>query len=312
MFLKGSYKLKVLVTGGAGFIGSHIVEQLLGQSIDVVAVDNLATGKLENLPVACKLYRVDIASGDVDDVFRIERPTHVIHQAAQVNVSTSLKNPILDAETNILGTIRVFQAARHYGASKIIFSSSAAVYGEPEYLGIDEQHRVNPLSPYGISKYSAELYLRNLGTAEIPFTILRYANVYGGRQDSAAEGGVVSIFSSKLRTLQSPYIYGDGTQTRDFVYVKDVAAANLAALTRGDNEVVNISTNIPTSVTQLFAEMSSILRVSVEPTYQPPRTGDIVHSYLTNAKAKALLHWEPKFDLASGLEAFLCNSATTH
>lgn len=293
--------MKILVTGGAGFIGSHIVDLLVESDFEVVVVDNLSSGKTQNVNSHAKFYLVDIRSRELGDIFRIENPTHVIHQAAQVNVRRSFQDPFFDVKSNVLGTMNVLQNSIQFGVQKLVYASSAAVYGEPEYLGIDEEHKISPISPYGISKYSAELYMK-VNSSQLGWTILRYANVYGCRQDADNEGGVVSIFASRLLRSESPFIYGNGTQTRDFVHVKDVAAANIQALTRGKNETINIGTSVPTSINQLLDTMEAIFGFEGERVYEFARKGDIHHSYLSNQKAKGILDWEPKYNLASGLQ----------
>jgi UDP-glucose 4-epimerase len=294
--------MKVLVTGGAGFIASHIVDQLVEREVEVVVMDNLSTSSRQQVNERAIFYLSDITEPTMEEVFSLERPDVVIHHAAQIQVQQSLRNPFFDAEVNILGTIRLLECCRKYGVKKIVYASSAAVYGNPVYLGIDESHPIAPLSFYGLSKYTPESYIRIYANLyDINYTILRYANVYGIRQDPKGEGGVVSIFVDKLLRGESPVIFGDGEQTRDFIYVEDVAAANVCALTKGDREILNISTNHPTSLHQLLHTMNHILGTNILPIYQAERPGDIKHSYLQNEKAKRVLVWEPKYDLEKGL-----------
>lgn len=295
--------MKVLVTGGAGFIGSHVVDKLIGHGFEVCIVDNLSSGRQENINPLAKLYVSDIIEKKrLSEIFDIEHPDFVVHHAAQIDVQASLRDPVMDAENNIIGTLSLVKCCASYGVKKIIYASSAAVYGNPVYLGLDEEHPVKPISFYGISKHTPEHYLQVFAhLSQVRYTILRYANVYGPRQDPKGEGGVAAIFADKLLSKQSPVIYGDGEQTRDFVYVKDVAAANLAALKLGDNEVFNISCNSQTSVNQLFEMCRDILQSSAKPIYKAPRPGDIVHSYMDNSKAKTRLGWSPEYSLYQGL-----------
>ncbi|MCG8500246.1 MAG: NAD-dependent epimerase/dehydratase family protein [Firmicutes bacterium] len=294
--------MKILVTGGAGFIGSHVVDKLLAKGNEVAVVDNLYTGKLDNINPRAKFYKMDILSGAVSDVFDDFRPQIVIHSAAQIDIAQSLKDPFFDAAININGTIRILEACRQSGVQKIIYSSSAAVYGDPKYLPVDEQHPAHPLSYYGISKYAPEHYIRVCGKRYgILYTILRYANVYGVRQDPKGEGGVISIFLNKMMNGEQPTIFGDGAQTRDFVYIEDVARANIAAVTSGNNKTINISTNRPTSVATLFELMKRRMKSGLVPVYGDEREGDIKHSCLDNKKAKKYLNWEPRYELSEGL-----------
>ncbi|MDK2814139.1 MAG: UDP-glucose 4-epimerase [Thermoanaerobacter sp.] len=237
------------------------------------------------------------------EILKKEKPDYVIHQAAQINVQKSIDNPVFDAKVNILGTVNLLECCRKSGVKKIVYASSAAVYGNPEYLPIDEEHRINPISYYGISKHTAEHYFEVYRQLYgLKYTILRYANVYGIRQDPKGEGGVISIFIDKMLKRERPIIFGDGNQTRDFVYVKDVAKANLLALEKGDNEVVNISTGKPTSINELVEIMKKIMNTSSEPIYTEPQKGDIVHSYLDNKKALDVLGWRPEYSLEEGLK----------
>jgi UDP-glucose 4-epimerase len=298
--------MKVLVTGGAGFIGSHIVDQALEAGYEVCIVDNLSTGKREQVNPQASFYEMDIESPDIERVFQEENPDFVIHQAAQSSVPVSVHNPVRDAEINIVGTINLLEAARKHDVRKVIYASSAAVYGEPQYMGIDEIHPKQPLSPYGISKYVPEFYLNAYyHLYGLKYTAFRSANVYGERQDPKGEGGVVSIFVDRALAGEGLTVFGDGRQTRDFVYVKDVARANIMALTSGDNEIFNISTNEETSINQLIALMNNALGTELKVKYDAPREGDILHSYLENTNATEKLGWTPRYSLQQGLEKTL-------
>jgi UDP-glucose 4-epimerase len=299
--------MKVLVTGGAGFIGSHIVDHLISNNYEAIVVDNLSTGKEENINSSAVFYKVDITNyQSLNKVFSVVKPDYVIHHAAQISVQNSIINPSFDADINIVGTINLLSCCVEFGTKKIIYASSAAVYGNPVYLGIDEEHSVQPLSFYGISKQIAEHYIKAFSELyNLKYTILRYANVYGIRQDPKGEGGVVSIFVDKLLNNEQPTIFGDGKQTRDFIYVEDIALANLAAIYSGDGEIINISMNQPTSLIELLKMMNEICSTSIKAVYMEARQGDIRESYLNNTKAKQILSWEPIYSLYEGLRLTL-------
>ncbi|WP_100404813.1 NAD-dependent epimerase/dehydratase family protein [Bacillus solitudinis] len=298
--------MKVLVTGGAGFIGSHIVDLLIDKGFKVVVVDNLSSGNKAYISENATFYEVDICSEKIEEIFRTEKPTHVIHQAAQVDVSSSVVDPVFDAENNILGTVRLLVCSQKYDIQKFIYASSCAVYGETDNSSIIESHPFQPISYYGLSKGTPEIYIKLFHNLYgIPYTILRYANVYGPRQTPKGEGGVVSIFINKLLNNESPTIFGDGEQKRDFVYVKDVATANMLALAHGENEVLNIGCNEQTSINQLYQMIASMLSNPNPPLYGSKRKGDIAHSRLDFAKAKNLLSWNPVFNLKQGLKETL-------
>ena len=295
--------MKVLVTGGAGFIGSHIVDHLIKNKHEAVVVDNLSTGKEENINSSSVFYRVDITDyKSLEKVFRREKPDYVMHHAAQINIQNSIINPSFDADTNIIGTINLLRCCVKFETKKIIYASSAAVYGDPIYLGVDEEHPVQPLSFYGISKQTPEHYIKVFSELyDLNYTILRYSNAYGIRQDPKGEGGVVSIFVDKLLNKEQPVIFGDGLQTRDFVYVEDIALANLAAIHSGDGEIINISINQPTSLIELLKMMNEICGTNLMPIYTEAKQGDIKTSYLDNGKARQILSWEPLYSLHEGL-----------
>lgn len=298
--------MKVLITGGAGFIGSHIADSLIEKGQKVVIVDNLSTGSTENINPKAQFYKVDITQEEIYKVFEGEKPEYVIHHAAQINVQNSLLNPFLDAEINILGTINVLESCRRYGVKKVIYASSAAVYGVPEYLGIDEYHRVQPISFYGISKHTPEHYIELYNNLYgLNYTILRYANVFGERQVSSGEGGVVAIFFDKLLKNENVIIFGDGTATRDYIYVKDVVRANLHAIEKGTNEVINIGTGIGTTVNELFEITKNLSGTNITPIYGKPRDGDIKDSLFDVRKANVVLGWEPQYTLTEGLKCMM-------
>lgn len=296
--------MKILVTGGAGFIASHIVDKLISFGHKIVIIDNLSTGKSENINKQAIFYFSDI--NDIDRlkvIFKVEKPEVVIHHAAQISVQTSIKYPVLDENTNIQGTISLLECCKEFKVRKIIYSSSAAVYGEPQYLPLDENHPIQPMSFYGISKYTPEIYIKMYSALYgIKYTIFRYSNVYGIRQDAKGEGGVVSIFIDKLLHDEPVIIYGDGEQSRDFVYVKDIAEANSLALIKSDNCTLNLSSNQCISINNLFIKINNIFDKKVSPIYEEKRDGDIRHSYMKNDEAKKILGWSPKYILEQGLK----------
>lgn len=294
--------MKILVTGGAGFIGSHIVDLLVARGDQVVIVDNLVSGREENVNPNAIFYRLDLTNPAILDVFEKERPQVVIHQAAQIQVDTSVKDPLFDANTNIMGTIRLLEACRKTGVEKVVYASSAAVYGNPVYLPLDENHPVRPLSGYGVSKYTVEHYLDVYAHLyQLSYTVLRYANVYGIRQDPRGEGGVISIFMDKVLREETLTIFGDGEQTRDYIYVKDVARANLAAIERGEGEVLNIGTGMRVSLNEVVQYFDEIVGFKSQVVYGDERPGDIKHSFYDISKARQVLNWEPKVTLKEGL-----------
>lgn len=300
------HKRKVLVTGGAGFIGSHVVDKLVKQGYSVVVVDNLSTGTCLNLNPYVKFHLTDIGGTTLAKVFALEQPEFVIHLAAQVSVQCSLKAPIQDARTNVLGTISVLECCREYGVKKVVYASSAAIYGDPDYLGVDEQHSMKAISFYGITKYVPELYLRAYKALYgLNYVVLRYANVYGPRQDAMGEGGVIAMFTRQMSLGQAPSIYGDGEQSRDFIYVDDVAEATVRALDFGNGDIINVSTGSQTTINELFSCLNKLGAFDYEPVYRPERLGDIRHSFLTNDAARRTLHWSPRYSLEQGLRETL-------
>ena len=294
--------MKVLVTGGAGFIGSHVVDLLAQSGYEPLVVDNLQSGNRDVVPPQVRFYHVDVTSPQIETVFEKEKPEVVIHLAAQVDVARSLKDPVEDAQQNILGTIRLLTCCQRFNVKKFIFSSSCAVYGEQEDQSIKETLPVQTKSFYGISKYTSELYIQTFNNIyQIPYTILRYANVYGPRQTPKGEGGVVSIFLKKVLKEEAPFIFGDGEQTRDFVYVKDVALANVLAIENGTNEIFNIGCNSKISINELYQMIASFSTKKIPPIFMTGRKGDIRFSRLDNSKAINLLNWKPTFNLNTGL-----------
>lgn len=296
--------MKVLVTGGAGFIGSHVVEKLIAENCHVVVLDNLSTGLREHIPAGVAFVEMDIRSGDLLALFEQEKFDAVIHLAAQTMVPVSLDKPDFDCDVNVLGTVNVLEACRKTGVKRIAFASSAAVYGDAGSVPIVETEQTAPASFYGLSKLVVEKYLQLYHQVfGLEYVALRYANVFGERQGDGGEGGVISIFTRKVSKGEALTVFGDGGQTRDFIYVGDVAAANYQALvTENVNRIYNISTQQETSVNDLINTLENIHGAAIEKVYTAPREGDIYRSALSNQDATTLLGWQPKMGLYEGLE----------
>jgi UDP-glucose 4-epimerase len=292
--------VRAVVTGGAGFIGSHVVDALLARGDEVHIVDSFATGRRENVNPAAELHELDIRE-PLRPLFDQVRPEVVTHLAAQADVGTSVEQPELDAEVNVLGTLSVLEAARPHGAQVIFSSTGGAIYGECERPAREDDPR-GPVSPYGTSKLAAEEYLatwnRLYGTRHVA---LRFANVYGPRQLPKLEGGVVSIFIDRLRGGEGITIYGDGEQTRDFVYVGDVVAAVLAAIGQ-PGSTFNIGTGTETSVNELFEACRRIAGSEAQAEHAPPKPGDALRSVLDVSRAERELGWRPQTALAEGIQ----------
>jgi len=292
--------MAVLVTGGAGFIGSHIVDKLIKEGYEVIVADNLSVGKDHNLNSKAKFYRIDLQSPEIEKIFAENQIDYVSHHAAQASVAVSMRDPIFDLQQNILVSVNLLQNCKKYGVKKLIAASTAAVYGIPEYLPVDENHKITALSFYGLSKMTMESYIKFFG---VNYIIFRYANVYGPRQDANGEAGVVSIFIDKMLNNQSIEIHGDGEQTRDFVYVEDIAKANLLVIESDlSNETINISTNYRISINNLFDVLKDISCYKHEAVYTASREGDIKHSILDNSKAKNMLNWNYEINIEEGLK----------
>lgn len=292
--------MRVLVTGGAGFVGWHVVQQLLLEDHEPCIIDNLYTGAVANVPDGVRFYRHDVRE-PLDDVMRSARPEAVIHLAAQVSVRESTRQPMLDASINVDGTINVVSAAARY-ARKIIFVSSAAVYGTPARLPIRETDRTGAISPYGLSKLTAEQYVRLLAPLYgLSHTILRPANIYGPRQMATGDGAVVPAFIARFLSGQAPTINGDGTQTRDFVYVADMARALTRALTDADDTTLNVSSGQAVSIIELWRKIARMIGWSGECLHGPRRPGDITHSVLDTSECCRCLGWRPETALDTGL-----------
>lgn len=300
--------MRVIVTGGAGFIGSNLVHVLLSQGHDVLVVDDLSTGTQDNIDPRSDFRRVDILDDSLPEIFSSFGPEAVVHLAAQPSVTASIRDPERDRAVNFEGTRRVALAAKAAGAARMISASSAAVYGDPEALPLTEEAATRPQSPYGESKLAAETALSDTLWGECDYASFRFANVYGPRQDAAGEGGVVAIFCDRMRRKEPPVVFGDGEQTRDFIFVGDVVNAIVTALgtngplaTDGDRRAAfNISTGSRTSVTQLLMALRVASGYFGPERHEPPRPGDIVHSALDPTKAERSFGWKANVDLESG------------
>ena len=293
----------MLLTGGAGFIGSHVADHLLEQGHEVAVVDNLSTGRRKNVPEGARFYEMDIRTGCLE-VFEEFRPEALSHQAAQMDVRRSVREPDFDAEVNILGTVRLLQNCVEYGVERVIFASTGgAIYGEQKEFPAPEDHPQHPISPYGVSKLAGERYLHFYCIEHgLPYVALRYANVYGPRQDPHGEAGVVAIFCGNLATDQASTINGTGEQTRDYVYVGDVARANLLALkSEVPSGAYNIGTGIETSVNKLYEILLEASGRELPPKHGPAKPGEQLRSCVDPSKAATYLEWWPEVDLTSGL-----------
>lgn len=302
--------MRIIVTGGAGFIGSHVVDKYIELGHDVTVVDDLSTGKEEYVNKKAKFYKLDIRTkGALEDIFKREEPEVVNHHAAQISVQNSVKNPFYDAEVNILGSLNLIDLSIKYKVKKFIYiSSGGAVYGEPLYHPCDENHPVNPLSPYGTSKHVVEHYLYlYLVNNDLDYIILRYPNVYGPRQDPFGEAGVVAIFTMKMLRREDVIINGDGTQERDFVYVKDIVEANVLSLKPNSlgskplDRIFNLGSGKGTSVNKIFEYLSEFTSYVKAPIHGLPKPGEVYKISLSAKKAEDILGWREEFSLEEGL-----------
>lgn len=296
---------KILVTGGAGFIGSHVVDQFLELGFEVVILDDLSTGHTSNVNPAAKLYQMDIRDPKLRDVFEAEKPDFISHHAAQMDVRRSVAQPLFDADVNILGSINLIECAKEFGVKRFVYiSTGGAVYGEPERVPCEETDAINPICQYGASKHTVEHYLYmyyvNYG---LKYTVLRYPNVFGPRQDPHGEAGVVAIFTGKMLADEPVMIYGDGGQTRDFVYVGDCARANVLAVTIDHQPgIYNIGWGHPTSINEIFSTLAKVTGYSQSVQYGPAKVGETRSIYLNASKAKRDLGWTPTMSLEDGLK----------
>jgi UDP-glucose 4-epimerase len=297
----------LLITGGAGFIASHLADDALRRGHRVVILDNLSTGRRENVPAGAELVVRDLRDDGVEEVLAGHGVTAVSHHAAQANVRVSVDDPLLDAEANVIGSLKLIQACRKAGVRRFLFASSGGtVYGEQEAFPCDESHPTRPLSPYGCSKLAVEQYLlayHRLG--DLDPIILRYANVYGARQDPKGEAGIIAIFAEKLLRGEPPRIFGDGLQTRDYVHVSDIVAISRAALANWEPGVYNVGTGVETTLRLLYSRVQEALGLHLEPLYLPEVRGELRRSALSHRRLAECLGVAPTVDLQAGLAATL-------
>ncbi|HEY9166358.1 MAG TPA: NAD-dependent epimerase/dehydratase family protein [Candidatus Kryptonia bacterium] len=295
--------MKILVTGGAGFIGSNIVDAYLAQGHEVAVLDDLSSGSLSNLPGGVQFHKMDIRDPEVANLFAGGKFDLINHLAAQMDVRHSVEDPMFDASVNILGTLNLLENAVKHGVKKVIFSSTGgAIYGEQDYFPADENHPTRPLSPYGIAKLTVEKYLYFYNIVHgLNYVVLRYANVYGPRQNPHGEAGVVAIFTDKLLNGEQPVINGDGKQTRDYVFVGDVVRANVLALAYPKNEIFNIGTGRETDVNELFGVLRKLAGSSANENHGPAKPGEQLRSVVDCHKAERALGWSPAVSLHDGL-----------
>jgi len=296
--------MKILVTGGAGFIGSHVAEAYVGAGHDVVVVDDLSSGKRPQVPAGARFVQLDVRDPAIREVFRTERPELLSHHAAQMDVRRSVADPLFDAGVNIMGLLNLLEGAKEVGTRRVLFASSGgAGYGEQDEFPAPETHKLEPVSPYGVSKRASELYLgcyRALTGLE--YVAMRYANVYGPRQDPHGEAGVVAIFALKLLSGEAPTINGDGTQTRDYVYVGDLVRANLALATHAYCGPLNFGTGIETDVNELFRQVRRACGSDAPEQHGPAKPGEQKRSVISPKLAEKIIGWRPEVALAQGLE----------
>lgn len=297
--------MKILVTGGAGFIASNLTDAFIAAEHDVVVLDDLSRGSVSNVNPRARLYKGDIRDrNSVEQVFSAEKPDVVSHHAAQIDVRHGVREPVFDASVNILGSITLLEAAVAHKVRRFVYSSSAgATYGEPEMLPVPEEYPANPVTPYGISKHSVEHYLDTFSALySLPFVVLRYGNVYGPRQSSKGEAGVFAVFCEQMLAGIRPSIYGDGSKVRDYVYVGDVVRANVLALERGTGEAFNIASGAPTKDYEVFQRVRDAMGLrDLEPEFEPKRPGEMERIYLDISKAQRELGWTPRFSLEEGV-----------
>jgi UDP-glucose 4-epimerase len=297
--------MKVLVTGGAGFIGSHLADRLLSAGHEVVILDDLSTGHVEHLHPDARFYQMDVQSPWLDELFKIERPEAVLHQAAQASVRRSVADPVFDASVNVLGTVTLLEASVRHGVRRFLFASTGgALYGDADVIPTPEDYPTLPVSPYGASKLGAEVYLRTFHAVHgLSYAALRYANVYGPRQDPHGEAGVVAIFARRLLSGETARINGDGKQTRDFVYVGDIAEANARALTSEAVGSFNVGTGVETDINTIFQLLKRATGNNQPEAHGPAMAGEQRRSVVDARKIDKVMGWRPRTSLEAGLDA---------
>jgi len=295
--------MRILVTGGAGFIGSHVVDTFVAAGHQVAVIDDLSSGRRENLNPQATFYQLDVQDAAVGDVFRRQQPEVLCHHAAQMDVRRSVADPVFDARVNLVGLLNLMEHGRQNGLRRVLFASTGgAIYGEQDYFPANEEHPLRPLSPYGITKLATEKYLFYYRAVYgIEHVILRYANIYGPRQNPHGEAGVVAIFADKMLRGEQPVINGDGKQTRDYVYVGDVVRANVFALSFSGSDIFNIGTGVENDVNRLFRIIKTSTGSPCEERHGPAKIGEQMRSVIDSAKAKKVLGWQPTVDLEEGL-----------
>lgn len=295
--------MKILVTGGAGFIGSHLVDAFVNEGHDVVVVDDLSSGRRENINSRARFHQVDVQAPEIADIMARERPEVLCHHAAQMDVRRSVADPVFDARVNLVGLLNLMENGRQHGLRRVLFASTGgAIYGEQDVFPAPETHFTAPLSPYGVAKLASERYLYFYEQAYgISYAALRYANVYGPRQNPHGEAGVVAIFTEKLLRGDEPIINGDGKQTRDYIFVGDLVRANVAALTAGFSGPLNLGTGRETDVNELYGLICQECGVQASVRYGPGKPGEQRRSVIDNRRAAEVLGWHPEVDLAAGL-----------
>lgn len=295
--------VKCIVTGGAGFIGSHLVDKLLEQGYKVTIIDNLSTGRKENINPKADFYNINIQDSKMSNIFNKVKPDIVFHYAAQIDVRKSVDDPIESAKTNILGSLNILENCRNFGVKKVIFASSGgAVYGEAKIIPTPENYPTQPVSPYGIEKLIFEHYLNFYKKEyDLDYLILRFANVYGPRQNSKGEAGVIAIFCDKMLKGEQPIINGDGKQTRDFVFVEDVIKANILGIQKNKSGVFNISTGIETDINHIFKKLIKLFNLKIQEIHKPGTQGEQKRSCLDFNKTMLEFGWQPEHNLDKGL-----------
>ncbi len=296
--------MKILITGGAGFIGSNIADAYLAAGHEVFVVDDLSSGFIENLSPKAKFFEMDIRDPKIEKIFEENKFDVVNHLAAQMDVRRSVADPVFDATVNVVGTLNLLENSLKHGVKKVIFSSTGgAIYGEQDYFPADEKHPTRPLSPYGIAKLAVEKYLFYYNAVHgLNYVVLRYANVYGPRQNPHGEAGVVAIFTSKLLKGEEPVINGEGKQTRDYTFVGDVVRANVKALDYDKSDIFNVGTGKETDVNVLFRMLRDAVGSSAEEKHGPAKAGEQMRSVIDYSKAKEVLGWEPAVGLEEGID----------